>query len=310
VPAKLGILYQDLAHLNPAIVCCSLSGFGTTGPRRTEPGYDYILQGLTGWMSLTGEPDGPPAKSGLSVVDFSGGLVAALALVVGIHAARRDGIGRDCDVSLFEVALSYLSYQATWFLTAGDVPARMSCSAHPSLVPFQNFGTADGWIVVACPKEKFWQRLAEVLGRPDLATDPRFADFDGRRLHRDELAQTLQSIFSGDTSARWLERLTAAGIPCGPVNTLAEALADAQTGAREMVVETEHPRFGAVRQVASPVRVGDLPIPHRRAPQRNEDAGYVLEKLLDYSPGQIAALRMGGAFGDVTVTRPPAPEPA
>ena len=310
VPDKLGIRYADLAHLNPGIVCCSLSGFGTTGPRRAEPGYDYILQGLTGWMSLTGEPDGPPAKSGLSVVDFSGGLVAALALVVGIHAARRDGIGRDCDVSLFDVALSFLSYQATWYLTAGDVPARMSCSAHPSLVPFQNFRTHDGWIVVACPKEKFWQRLALVLGRPELADDPRFVDFDARRRHRDELGAILAEVFAKDTSAGWLERLTAAGIPCGPVNSLAEALDDPQTEARSMVVETDHPRFGPVRQVASPVRVGDLPVAHRRAPRRNEDAGYVLEKLLDYSPGRIAGLRMGGAFGDVSVPHPPAPEPA
>src|SRR5437763_3745398 len=310
VPDKLGIRYHDLAPLNPAIVCCSLSGFGTTGPRRSEPGYDYILQGLTGWMSLTGEPDGPPTKSGLSVVDFSGGLVAALALVVGIHAARRDGVGRDCDVSLFEVALSYLSYQATWYLTAGDAPTRMSYSAHPSLVPFQNFRTADGWIVVACPKEKFWQRLAGVLGRPDLASDPRFADFDGRRLHRDELGPILDGIFVTDTSARWLERLTAAQIPCGPVNTLAEALADPQTQARGMIVETDHPRFGPVQQVASPVRVGTIPVPHRRAPMRNEDAPHVLEKLLGYSPGRIAGLRMGGAFGDAGVTPPSAPEPA
>jgi crotonobetainyl-CoA:carnitine CoA-transferase CaiB-like acyl-CoA transferase len=310
VPDKLGIRYDDLAHLNPAIVCCSLSGFGTTGPRRAEPGYDYILQGLTGWMSLTGEPDGPPTKSGLSVVDFSGGLVAALALVVGIHAARRDGIGRDCDVSLFEVALSYLSYQATWYLTAGDAPTRMSLSAHPSLVPFQNFRTADGWIVVACPKEKFWQRLVDVLGRPDLAGDDRFADFGARHRHRDDLGPILNGIFSGDTSARWLERLSGAGIPCGPVNTLAEALADPQTESRGMIVETEHPRFGPVRQVASPVRVGDEPVPHRRAPMRNEDAPYVLEKILDYSPGRIAGLRMSGAFGDVTAPHPPAPEPA
>jgi crotonobetainyl-CoA:carnitine CoA-transferase CaiB-like acyl-CoA transferase len=310
VPDKLGIRYHDLAPLNPAIVCCSLSGFGTTGPRRAEPGYDYILQGLTGWMSLTGEPDGPPAKSGLSVVDFSGGLVAALALVVGIHAARRDGVGQDCDVSLFEVALSYLSYQATWYLTEGDVPARMSRSAHPSLVPFQAFRTADTWIVVACPKEKFWQRLAGVLGRPDLATDARFCDFDARRRHRDELGPILDGLFAADTSARWLERLGAAGIPCGPVNTLAEALADPQTEARGMIVETDHPRFGPVRQVASPVRVGDVTVPHRRAPRRNEDAAYVLEKILDYSPGRIAGLGLAGAFGDVAVPHPAAPEPA
>src|SRR5262245_37882971 len=275
VPARLRIRYADLRSLNPAIVCCSLSGFGMTGPRRSEPAYDYLLQGLAGWMSLTGEPDGPPAKSGLSLVDYCGGFVGALAILAGVHAARRDGVGMDCDLALFDTAVSLLSYVGTWYLTAGIEPRRAPHSAHPSLVPFQNFRTADGWIVVACPKEKFWRRLAEVLGRPDLATDVRFADFDGRRLHRDELSATLQAIFTGDTSARWLERLTAAGIPCGPVNTLAEALADPQTEAREMVVETEHPRFGSVRQVASPVRVGDLPVPHRRGPQRNEDAAYV-----------------------------------
>src|SRR6202012_5796072 len=124
------------------------------GPRRAEPAYDYILQGMTGWMSLTGEPDGPPAKSGLSLVDYSGGYVAALALMSGIHAARRDGVGMDCDTSLFDVAMGMLTYVATWNLTAGLVPQRMAHSAHPSIVPFGAFRTADGWIVIVCAKEK------------------------------------------------------------------------------------------------------------------------------------------------------------
>ena len=135
VPARLRIRYEDLKHRNPAIVCCSLTGFGMTGPRSTEPGYDYILQGLAGWMSLTGEPDSPPAKSGLSLVDYSGGLVATIALLVGLHAARRDGVGMDCDVSLFDTAINLLSYPATWHMTAGFEPQRTSHSAHPSLVP-------------------------------------------------------------------------------------------------------------------------------------------------------------------------------
>lgn len=139
VPAKLKITYDDLKHLNPAIVCCSLSGFGMSGPRSKEPGYDYMLQGLAGWMSLTGEPDGPPTKSGLSLVDFSGGFVAALALVSGIHAARRDGVGMDCDVSLYDTALSMTSYIGAWHLSGGHEPIRHSHSAHPSLVPFQVF---------------------------------------------------------------------------------------------------------------------------------------------------------------------------
>ncbi len=139
VPAKIKITYDDLKHLNPAIVCCSLTGFGMTGPRAKQPGYDYILQGLAGWMDLTGDPDGPPTKSGLSLVDFCGGYVAALSLMAGLHAARRDGIGGDCDVSLYDTAISMLTYPAAWHLNAGYRPGRTKNSAHPSLVPFQAF---------------------------------------------------------------------------------------------------------------------------------------------------------------------------
>lgn len=297
VPARLRICYDDLQHLNPAIVCCSLSGFGMTGPRRAEPGYDYILQGLAGWMSVTGEPDGPPTKSGLSLVDFSGGLVAALSLMIGIHAARRDGKGMDCDVSLFDTAIHMLSYPATWHLTGGFEPQRTARSAHPSLVPFQNFPTADGWIVVACPKEKFWERLAAMLGRVELASDPRFATFAARHAHAQELLTILEDIFRSQPSAYWLPRLQAAGIPSGPVFSVAEALQEPHTAARQMVVEMAHPHFGTVRTPASPVRVGQEPVAHRRAPQRHEDAGYVLQEVLGYSPQQVQALQDARAFG-------------
>jgi crotonobetainyl-CoA:carnitine CoA-transferase CaiB-like acyl-CoA transferase len=218
VPARLRLRYDDLKHLNAAIVCCSLSGFGMTGPRHAEPAYDYILQGLAGWMGLTGEPHGPPTKTGLSLVDFSGGFVAIIALLVGIHAARRDGVGMDCDVSLFDTAMHLLSYPATWHLTAGFTPQRTAHSAHPSLVPFQNFQTADGWIVVACAKEKFWQRLTDVLGRPELALDDRFVSFAARRTHARELLTILSEVFRQQPSAYWLTRLNEAGVPSGPVN--------------------------------------------------------------------------------------------
>jgi crotonobetainyl-CoA:carnitine CoA-transferase CaiB-like acyl-CoA transferase len=299
VPARLRIRYDDLKHLNAAIVCCSLTGFGMTGPRQKEPGYDYLLQGLAGWMSLTGEPDAPPTKSGLSLVDFSGGYVGALSLMVGLHAARRDGVGMDCDVSLFDTAINLLSYPATWHLSAGFKPQRTAHSAHPSVVPFQNFATADGWIVVACPKEKFWQRLAETIRRPDLATDDRFATFAARNAHAKELLTILEAIFRGQSSSHWLSRLQAAGIPCAPVNTVAEALTDPHTEARQMIVDVPHPRFGTVRQPASPVRVGSDPVPYRRAPRRHEDAPSILRDLLHYTPEQIAMLQNGGAFGSV-----------
>jgi crotonobetainyl-CoA:carnitine CoA-transferase CaiB-like acyl-CoA transferase len=186
-PARLGLTYAALAPVNPRIVCCALTGFGTDGPRAKEGGYDYVVQGLAGWMSLTGDPDGPPTKSGLSLVDLSAGYAAALALMAGLWRARRDGVGCDCDVSLFEVALAQLCYVGTWAATGEFQPRRMPDSAHPSIVPFQAFEAADGWIVVACPKQKFWERLCVEIGLPELLEDPRFADFAGRDRHRDEL---------------------------------------------------------------------------------------------------------------------------
>lgn len=297
VPERLRIRYADLEDVNPRLVCCCLSGFGMDGPRRSEPAYDYILQGLAGWMSLTGEPDGPPAKSGLSLVDYCGGLVAALAIVVGIHAARRDGVGRDCDVSLFDTAIAMLTYPATWYLTAGHRAERIERSSHPSIVPFGNFPTRDGWIVIACAKQKFFVSLADALGRPELASDRRFADFDARRDNRRELTAILDRILRSDTTASWVRRLSAAGVPCAPVNDVAAALADPQTAARRLIVATEHDDFGTVRSVASPVRVGGSQVPHRRAPHLDEDAGYVLRDLLGYPESLIGSLTRAGAFG-------------
>jgi crotonobetainyl-CoA:carnitine CoA-transferase CaiB-like acyl-CoA transferase len=296
-PARLRIRYDDLAAINAAIVCCSLSGYGMTGPRAAQPAYDYILQGMAGWMSLTGEPDAPPAKSGLSLVDFSGGLVAACALLAGVHAARRDGVGTDCDVSLFDTAIAMLSYLAVWHLTAGFEPVRTAQSAHPAVVPFQNFQTADGWIVVACPKEKFWRPLPEAIGRPDLATDPRFATFADRYEHAGEVLGIIADALRRQSSAHWLDVLTAAGVPCGPVNDVAAAFADPQTEARGLVVETDHPAWGTVRQIASPVRVGEPRSSHRRAPRRDEDADAILRGLLGYDADAVARLAAGGAFG-------------
>jgi crotonobetainyl-CoA:carnitine CoA-transferase CaiB-like acyl-CoA transferase len=303
VPARLRILYGDLQHLNPKIVCCSLSGFGMTGPRAAEPGYDYILQGLAGWMELTGEPGGPPAKTGISLVDYSGGLVAAVALMAGIHAAQRDGRGMDCDLSLFDTAIGLLTYLATWHLSRGYEPRRTARSAHPSLVPFQNFPTSDGWIVVTCPKEKFWTRLARVIGHVALTDDPRFSSFAARSDHAGELLEILEGAFRQHTSAFWLKRLSKAGVPCGPINSVAEAMWDPHTEARGLVVETDHPTFGTVRQVASPVRVGKEQPHYRRAPRRNEDAGYVLHELMGYSGDRIDALRSAGAFGYTRIGR-------
>ncbi|MPZ92292.1 MAG: CoA transferase [Actinobacteria bacterium] len=300
VPARLRIRYGDLSHLNPRVVCCSLSGFGMTGPRHGQPGYDYILQGIAGWMSLTGEPGEPPAKSGLSLVDYCGGLVAALSMVIGVHAARRDGTGMDCDVSLFDTAMSLLTYLGTWHLTSGFEPQRTARSAHPSIVPFQNFRTRDGWIVIACAKQKFFEALAPAILKPELVDDPRFKDFEARRAHMEELTAILDEVLETDTTESWVSRLVRAGVPCGPVNSVQDAVRDPQVAARELVVETEHPVLGMVRQIPTAVRVGNPREDHRRAPMPREDTDYVLSALLGYEKDKFDELSSAGAFGDPT----------
>jgi len=297
VPAKMKITYNDLKHLNPKIVCCSLTGFGMTGPRSSEPGYDYILQGLAGWMDLTGEPDGPPTKSGLSMVDYSGGFVAAISLLAGVHAARRDGVGMDCDLSLYDAAIGMLTYPGVWHMNAGFTPVRTHHSAHPSLVPFQAFEASDGWIIIGCAKEKFWQRLTEVIGKPEWASDPRFITFADRQKNATALLPMLEEIVRHRTVDQWLSVLYPASIPCGPINDVAQAMLEPHTIARNLIFETEHPRYGTIKNLASPVKVGNEAVAHRRAPQRNENFDEVMSGLLKYSPEKIASLGDAGAFG-------------
>ncbi|HEY1515590.1 MAG TPA: CoA transferase [Solirubrobacteraceae bacterium] len=298
-PKKLRLTYDDLREVNPRIVCCSLSGFGMSGPRSAEAGYDYIMQAMAGWMSLTGDPDGPPTKSGLSIVDLSGGYVSAIALLSGLWRARRDGVGCDCDISLYETALHELMYIGTWVASAGYEPRRMPESAHPSIVPFQAFETADGWITVACAKQKFWELLCQALGRAELTQDPRFADFAARNRNRDELLPILREDFRRHSTGHWLDVLSQAGVPHGPIYDVPEALEDRQAQARGDVVELEHPSLGTVRQVASPLRLCGEPNPLARAPFRGEHTAEVLRDLCGYSAERIAELRAGGTFGAV-----------
>lgn len=296
VPERLRLRHEDLRPVNPKIVCCFITGYGLTGSARSEPGYDYMLQGAAGWMSVTGEPDSPPAKTGFSFVDFSTGYAAAVGLLAAVHAARRDGVGMDCDISLFDTAINLLSYQATWYLTAGDVPVRRARSAHPSLVPFQNFATATDWIVVGCPKEKFWMRFAETLGKREWISDPRFKDFAARKANEVELIRLIDEVLLQQPADFWLAKLRGAGVPCSPILDVPAALAQPLVAERSLLIETEHPKFGSIRQVASPIRVGTEKPAHRRAPQRNEDAEQVLA-LLGYDSQRMQELAAEGAFG-------------
>ncbi len=301
-PRKLGLTYDQLKDVNPRIVCCSLSGFGMTGPRATEGGYDYMMQGLAGWQSLTGEPGGPPTKSGLSLVDLSGGYASAIALLAGVWRARRDGVGCDCDVSLFETALHELMYIGPWAATHGFVPPRRHNSAHPTIVPFQNFEAADGWFVVGAAKQVFWERLCEVIGRPDLLEDERFASMAGRNEHRDALLPELDEAFRSRTVDEWVGALVAAGVPASRINSVEEALVDPQTEARGAVVEHDHPSLGRVRSIRTPLRLSEggtsLERPAQRGPFRGEHTEEVLVELCGYSPERVRELEHAGVFGE------------
>jgi crotonobetainyl-CoA:carnitine CoA-transferase CaiB-like acyl-CoA transferase len=296
LPAKLGLTYAALADVNPALVCCSLSGFGATGPRAAEPAFDYLIQGYAGWMSVTGEPGGPPGKCGVSVVDFAGGYASMAALLAGLWDAQRSGRGRDIDVSLLDTAVSMLSYFAIWTLNRDWQPDRVADSGHQSLVPAQNFPTRDGWIVVFCNKEKFWQALIDALDLPDVGRDPRFATFAGRLAHKDALVPILTARFAERTTADWLGRLRGR-VPCAPVNTLGQALEDEQVRARGMILEIEHPELGVLREVASPVRTAGAVTAPAPAPRLGQHTDEILSGLLQYDPARIAALRAAGALG-------------
>src|SRR3989454_4750634 len=247
LPGRLGLDYAALAAANPRIVCCSLSGFGRTGPRVGDPGYDYLLQAYAGFMSVTGEPDAPPTKCGVSIVDFAGGILSALALMIGLHRARAAGVGCDLDGSLLAAAISMLNYMAIWTLNREWRPQRLPEGAHQSLVPSQSFQTRDGWIVIMCMKEKFWERLVERIGLAHLRDDPRLRTFADRLAHRDALRPILRAAFLRHTTAEWLAR-PRGPVPIAPADAGGGALAGGQGLGREMGGGGGPPGLGARRQ--------------------------------------------------------------
>ena len=289
LPAKLGITYAQLANVNPRIVCVHLSAYGRSGTRAAWPGYDYLMQAEAGYLSLTGEPDGPPSRFGLSIIDLMTGTTAAMALLAGLVEARSTGRGRDLDVSLFDVALHNLAYVATWYLNGGVVTNREPRSSHPSLTPSQLCRTQDGWLFIMCNKEKFWAVLAEAVGRPEWITDPEYATFAARLKNRDQVTKELDDILMTAKTADWMSRL-GGKVPIAPVYDVREALENPFVAEQQLVLDFEHPEHGKIRGIASPVRLdnGDVP-PRRAAPRLGEDTDLLLEEL-GYSSKAIGAL--------------------
>lgn len=294
LPAKLGFDYASLKDVNPKIVCCALSGYGKTGPRSTDPGYDFLVQGLAGFMSMTGEPDSPPARCGVSIVDFSGGLMSAVALLSGVTKARETGVGCDLDVSLLDTAISMLNYLAVWNLNYGHDLRRLPSSAHQTLVPSQNFRTRDGYIVIMCMKEKFWRRMAEIMELKYLLEDERFTSFQGRFEHREEFIAIVQERMLAKPTDEWLS-LMKGQVPCAPVYSVEEALADEQVVAREMVITVDHPQFGPLRQVGCPIKVDDDPPRYGPASALGADTEDLLVDLCGMTAERVAELKATGA---------------
>jgi crotonobetainyl-CoA:carnitine CoA-transferase CaiB-like acyl-CoA transferase len=270
-PAKLGLDYAHLNKINPRIVCGHLSAYGRDSSRAAWPGYDYLMQAETGFLMMSGEPDGPPVRCGLSVVDFHTGSQLAVAVLAGILSARRTGQGCDVDVALFDTALHQLSYPATWYLNEGVKTGRLARGAHPSIAPSQLFKTADGWLMLMCQTPKFWELFCRLVGREDLAADPRFVDAPARFENRDALTEALDALLAARPTASWVE-LLGGHVPVAPVYDIGEALDSPYVREIGMTDVVDHPDAdqGRLRMLASPIKVDGRRPAGRRAPKMGE----------------------------------------
>ena len=291
-PDKLGLTYAALRECNPRVVCAHLSAYGRDNERRAWPGYDYLMQAEAGFLHVTGEPGTPPTRMGLSIIDFMTGITTALALVSSLFGTARSGVGRDIDVSLFDVALHQLSYPGTWYLNEKLVTARAPRSAHPSATPVQLFKTADGWIFVMCMTEKFWQELLKVIDAAHIAEDPRFATVSRRREHRDELTPLLDTEFERDTTAAWLAKLQGL-LPAAPVYDMAQALENPFPLTNGMIRNVPHPQRADFRSFANPIKLDGERLPARSGPALGADTDAVLQEI-GYSVDDIAGFKSRG----------------
>jgi formyl-CoA transferase len=294
--ATLGLGYEDLKQNNPGLVYCSITGYGQTGPDKDLTGYDFVIQGRGGVMSITGEPDGEPIKVGvavvdITVVDITAGLYAANAIQAALLARSKTGKGQAIDIALLDSQVAWLANVASNYLVSGNPPGRFG-NAHPTIVPYQSFRARDGFFCLAVGNDGQWQKLCALLNQPTFAQDPRFATNPARVQHRETLIPLLQVIFQAQEIGFWLEEIAAAGIPCGPVQTIDQVFSDPQVLARDMVWMMPHPTAGEVSLVGSPLKLSETPVAGRLYPPLlGEHTEEVLTSLLGYSAEEIARLR-------------------
>lgn len=287
---RLGVGWEQLSRANPRIILCSLSGYGSAGPWRDRPGYDYLVQALSGLMMTTGDPKGPPTKTGVSVVDHLGGIYAALAVLAALYRREATGEGGHIDLSLMDCTLSLFSYLAASLLNAGDMPTRTRNSAHPYIVPCQLFSTRDGYLMVMVMNDRFWRNFCTALERPDLTMDARFETMAQRFEHRETLLTLVEPILAERTTEEWLRRFEAADVPAAPVAGLGDALACPQVQMRGMVREFRHPGYGSVQVVGNPIKLSGMEERFEPAPRLGEHSAEVLSTVLGLSDEEIRRL--------------------
>jgi crotonobetainyl-CoA:carnitine CoA-transferase CaiB-like acyl-CoA transferase len=291
-PEKLGLDYASLGKVKPGILCAHLSAYGRDNERKGWPGYDYLMQAEAGFLYLSGEPGGPPARMGLSIIDYMTGITTAVAILAALIGTMKSGQGHDIDVSLFDVALHQLTYPGAWYLNAGTRTERLPRSSHPSAVPVQLFRTGDGWIFVMCMTDKFWQVMLDAIGRADLATNPDFATVEARRRNRDRLTELLDEFFTTDTTAAWLGKLQGR-IPASPVYDLPQALDNPFVRRIGMLRDLPVPEQPDYRVLANPIKFDNQRLPSQPAPKIGAQTNEVLRSV-GYSDDEIDALHRKG----------------
>lgn len=298
--AAYGLDYASLKSVNPRLIYCSITGFGQTGPYSKRAGYDFMIQGLGGLMSLTGRPDGDegagPVKVGVALTDILTGLYSTVAILAALAHRDQAGVGQHIDMALLDVQVACLANQAMNYLTTGNPPRRLG-NAHPNIVPYQDFPTADGDFILTVGNDGQFRKFAEVAGQPQWADDPRFATNKLRVANRAELIPLIRQATVFKTTAEWVSQLEAAGVPCGPINDLAQMFQDPQVLARGLAVSMPHALAGSVPQVASPIRLSETPVEYRRAPPLlGEHTEAVLGDVLGLDGDALGRLRSAGVL--------------
>jgi len=298
--ARYGLGYEDLRKINPRLIYCSVTGFGQTGPYKERPGYDFMIQGMGGMMSVTGEPDGAPGggpqRAGVPIADIITGMYASIAICAALAHRAQSGEGQHLDLALLDSQIALLAYQNTNYFATGKPPRRIG-NLHPNIVPYQPFRAADGEVILACGNDNLYRKFCEAAGCAELASDPRF-ETNGKRVeNRVELTRLLGEIFRKRSKKDWVELLDAAGVPNGPINDIAQVFAEPQVKARGVKIEVEHPVAGRLPMVASPMRFSGTPLEHKTPPPLlGQHTDQVLKELLGKDAAEIARLRENGAI--------------